>query len=739
MNKVLFPKKDYVKELGRIFKSSKNSQKLVKTLSKYHEKDIAEAITLLTPAERQHIYNVLDEHMIAEIFSYLDDAKDYLEELSLEKAARVVSYMDSDDAVDVLDDLSETKKNEIVEHLDADAKEDVQKLLSYEDDEIGSCMTNNFICIPDNLTIREAMSALVKQAGEHDNISTIYVVNSADKFAGAIDLKDLIIARQNDNLADIISSSYPYVYEHENINECIDKIADYEEDSIPVLTDDGKICGILTATDIVELVDDAMSDDYAKLAGLTSEDDLSEPTLVSIKKRLPWLIILLFLGMAVSSVVGIFESVVAVLPIVICFQSLVLDMAGNVGTQSLAVTIRVLMDETLSAKKKLSLLFKEMKIGFINGASLGIMALVFYLTFNVIGAFLQGILEMGIDQLSRMAEAGLLTLNVNDAIRSLVIDGIFTGVGSVLSFLPIIVTLFFFLSMMEDSGYIARVAFVMDKLLRKIGLSGRSIVPMLIGFGCTVPAVMATRTLTSERDRKMTILLTPFMSCTAKLPIYAFFVSTFFPGKGGLIMSGLYVLGIVVGILIAFLYRGTLFKGEPVPFVMELPNYRLPGAKNVAQLLWEKAKDFLQKAFTVILMATIVVWFLQSFDLHLNLVENSADSILAMIAGALVPILRPLGLGDWRICTALISGFMAKESVVSTLEVLFGGGIASVLTPLSAGVLLVFSLLYTPCVAAVASVKRELGAKWAVGMVFWQCLIAWVVAIITRGIGMLLF
>ena len=370
---------------------------------------------------------------------------------------------------------------------------------------------------------------------------------------------------------------------------------------------------------------------------------------------------------------------------------------------------------------------------------IGIMVLVFYLTFNVIGAFLQGILEMGIDQLSRMAEAGLLALNVNDAIRSLVIDGIFTGVGSVLSFLPIIVTLFFFLSMMEDSGYIARVAFVMDKLLRKIGLSGRSIVPMLIGFGCTVPAVMATRTLTSERDRKMTILLTPFMSCTAKLPIYAFFVSTFFPGKGGLIMSGLYVLGIVVGILIAFLYRGTLFKGEPVPFVMELPNYRLPGAKNVAQLLWEKAKDFLQKAFTVILMATIVVWFLQSFDLHLNLVENSADSILAMIAGALVPILRPLGLGDWRICTALISGFMAKESVVSTLEVLFGGGIASVLTPLSAGVLLVFSLLYTPWVAAVASVKRELGTKWAVGMVFWQCLIAWVVAIITRGIGMLLF
>lgn len=369
----------------------------------------------------------------------------------------------------------------------------------------------------------------------------------------------------------------------------------------------------------------------------------------------------------------------------------------------------------------------------------GIMVLVFYLTFNVIGAWLQGILQLGIDKISVLTDQALTAAHVNHAIHSLVIEGIFTGVGSVLSFLPIIVTLFFFLSLMEDSGYIARVAFVMDKVLRKIGLSGRSIVPMLIGFGCTVPAVMATRTLTSERDRKMTILLTPFMSCTAKLPIYSFFVNAFFPKRGGLIMAGLYLSGIMIGILIAFLYKGTLFKGEPVPFVMELPNYRLPGVKNVAQLLWEKAKDFLQKAFTVILMATIVVWFLQSFDLHLNLVENSADSILAIIAGALVPILRPLGLGDWRICTALISGFMAKESVVSTLEVLFGGGIASVLTPLSAGVLLVFSLLYTPCVAAVASVKRELGTKWAVGMVFWQCLIAWVVAIITRGIGMLLF
>ena len=346
MNKVLFPKKDYVKELGRIFKSSKNSQKLVKTLSKYHEKDIAEAITLLTPAERQHIYNVLDEHMIAEIFSYLDDAKDYLEELSLEKAARVVSYMDSDDAVDVLDDLSETKKNEIVEHLDADAKEDVQKLLSYEDDEIGSCMTNNFICIPDNLTIREAMSALVKQAGEHDNISTIYVVNSADKFAGAIDLKDLIIARQNDNLADIISSSYPYVYEHENINECIDKIADYEEDSIPVLTDDGKICGILTATDIVELVDDAMSDDYAKLAGLTSEDDLSEPTLVSIKKRLPWLIILLFLGMAAGYFGGAIDWLVGMASdtfIAFPFYLLVIVIAFASGAGSHGIFITYLL------------------------------------------------------------------------------------------------------------------------------------------------------------------------------------------------------------------------------------------------------------------------------------------------------------------------------------------------------------------------------------------------------------
>ena len=367
---------------------------------------------------------------------------------------------------------------------------------------------------------------------------------------------------------------------------------------------------------------------------------------------------------------------------------------------------------------------------------IGIMVLVFYLTFNVIGAWLQKILQMGIDAMSDMADTGLTALQVNEAIHSLIIDGIFTGVGSVLSFLPIIVTLFFFLSLMEDSGYIARVAFVMDKLLRKIGLSGRSIVPMLIGFGCTVPAVMATRTLTSERDRKMTILLTPFMSCTAKLPIYSFFVSVFFPGHGALIMAGLYLFGIVMGILVAFLYRSTLFQGEPVPFVMELPNYRLPGTKNVAQLLWEKAKDFLQKAFSVILIATIVVWFLQSFNLRLNMVEDSADSILAVVSSLLVPLFAPLGLGDWRICTALLSGFMAKESVVSTLGILFGGSIGSVLSPVSAVSLLIFSLLYTPCVAAVASIKRELGGKWAVGVVLWQCAVAWIAAFLVRLVCM---
>ena len=363
---------------------------------------------------------------------------------------------------------------------------------------------------------------------------------------------------------------------------------------------------------------------------------------------------------------------------------------------------------------------------------IAIMALVFYLTFNVIGAALQKLLELGIDKLAQVTDAAMAAAKVNGALRSLVIDGIFTGVGSVLSFLPIIVTLFFFLSLMEDSGYIARVAFMMDKLLRKIGLSGRSIVPMLIGFGCTVPAVMATRTLTSERDRKMTILLTPFMSCTAKLPIYAFFVSVFFPKQGGLIMTGLYLFGILVGILVAFLYKGTLFKGEPVPFVMELPNYRLPSPKNVGQLLWEKAKDFLQKAFSVILIATIVVWLLQSFDIHFNMVEDSGGSILAGISGLLVPLFKPLGLGDWRICTSLISGFMAKESVVSTLEVLFGAGIGTVLSPVAAAALLTFSLLYTPCVAAIAAIKRELGMKWAVGVVIWQCAIAWAAALIVK-------
>ena len=367
-----------------------------------------------------------------------------------------------------------------------------------------------------------------------------------------------------------------------------------------------------------------------------------------------------------------------------------------------------------------------------------IMLAMFYLTFNVVGAWLQGILEMGIEALTEMVDAALLAGGVNEAIHGLIIDGIFAGVGSVLSFLPIIVVLFFFLSILEDSGYIARVAFVMDKLLRKIGLSGRSIVPLLIGFGCTVPAVMATRTLPSERDRRMTILLTPFMSCTAKMPIYAFFVNAFFPGHGGLIMGGLYFLGIFVGILIALIYRKVLFKGEAVPFVMELPNYRMPAAKNVGQLLWDKAKDFLQRAFSVILVATIVIWFLQSFDFRLNMVTDSQNSIMAAIAGIMVPIFQPLGIGDWRICTSLISGFMAKESVVSTMEILFAGNVEGALTSLSAAVMLVFSLLYTPCVAAIAAVKREMGGKWAAGVVVWQCVIAWIVALIVRLIGIAL-
>ena len=367
-----------------------------------------------------------------------------------------------------------------------------------------------------------------------------------------------------------------------------------------------------------------------------------------------------------------------------------------------------------------------------------IMALVFFLTFSVIGAWLQDLLAAGIGWLTNVIDAALTASHINEAIHSLIIDGIFEGVGSVLSFLPIIVTLFFFLSLLEDSGYIARVAFFMDKLLRKIGLSGRSIVPMLIGFGCTVPAVMSTRTLPSDRDRRMTILLTPFMSCTAKLPIYAFFVSAFFPTRGWLVMTGLYLLGILIGILVALLFKNTLFRGEAVPFVMELPNYRLPSARNVLQLLWEKAKDFLQRAFSVILIATIVVWFLKSFDLHFNLVADSHASILAMISGWLVPLLRPIGLGDWRICTSLISGFMAKESVVSVMEVLFAAdGVSSILRPLSAASMLVFSLLYTPCVAAIAAIRRELGRRWAVGVVFWQCGIAWLCALLVRLVGLL--
>lgn len=354
-----------------------------------------------------------------------------------------------------------------------------------------------------------------------------------------------------------------------------------------------------------------------------------------------------------------------------------------------------------------------------------IMAAVFYLTFNVIGAFLQTVLEIGIEKLTILISNLMNMANVNETIQNLVIEGIFGGVGSVLSFLPIVVTLFFFLSILEDSGYIARVAFFMDKLLRKIGLSGKSIVSMLIGFGCTVPAVMSTRTLPSRRDRRMTILLTPFMSCTAKLPIYAFFVSAFFPNKGGLIMTGLYFLGIVVGIFVALIFKSTIFKGEAVPFVMELPNYRMPGLKNVAQLLWEKAKDFITKAFTVILLATIVVWFLQSFDFRLNLVTDSSTSIMAKISSLIAPIFKPIGLGDWRIVTSFISGFMAKESVVSTMEILFGTGITVALTKQAAASMLVFSLLYTPCVAAIAAIKRELGAKWAVSVVFFQCAIAW--------------
>ena len=365
---------------------------------------------------------------------------------------------------------------------------------------------------------------------------------------------------------------------------------------------------------------------------------------------------------------------------------------------------------------------------------IGIMGLVFFLTFGVIGAFLSDLLDLGITSLGNLVDGLMTSWNVNQALHSLVIDGIFNGVGSVLSFLPIIVTLFFFLSLLEDSGYMARVAFVMDKLLRKIGLSGRSIVPMLIGFGCTVPGVMASRTLPSERDRKMTILLTPFMSCSAKLPIYAFFAAAFFPEHGALVMIALYFGGILMGILMALLMGHTMFSGEAVPFVMELPNYRLPGAKNVGHLLWDKAKDFLQRAFTVIFLATMVIWFLQSFNLHLNMVSDSRDSILAMVAGVIAPLFAPMGLADWRISTALITGFLAKESVVSTLSILFGStaALTSDITPLSAASLLVFCLLYTPCVAAIASIRRELGRKWAITVVVTQCVLAWLFAFLIR-------
>lgn len=374
-------------------------------------------------------------------------------------------------------------------------------------------------------------------------------------------------------------------------------------------------------------------------------------------------------------------------------------------------------------------------------AFIGIMGIVFFLTFNVIGSFLQGILENGVSIITNYVDTLLTQAQINVALHSLIIDGIFNGVGTVLSFLPIIVTLFFFLSILEDSGYMARVAFIMDKLLRKIGLSGRSIVPMLIGFGCTVPGVMASRTLSSRRDRQMTIILTPFMSCSAKLPIYAFFTSVFFPGKGALVMIFLYVFGILTGIIFALILKGSLFKGEPVPFVMELPNYRMPGAKNVCQLLWEKAKDFLQRAFTVIFVATIVIWFLQTFDLRFNIVTESKDSILAILAGYIAPIFNPLGFGDWRISTALISGFMAKESVVSTLSILYGSTqslLMSLTTPAALS-LLIFCLLYTPCIAAIAAIKRELNGKWALIVVFGQCLIAWLASFVVYHLILLVF
>ena len=411
-----------------------------------------------------------------------------------------------------------------------------------------------------------------------------------------------------------------------------------------------------------------------------------------------------------------------------------LDRAAAIAHMRFDFIERV-CDETVVKPKESKEHLRSMKIDRILTGKytaipcfVGIMGLVFFLTFSVIGAFLQNLLDMGITALGGMVDRWMTAANVSDVIHSLVIDGVFNGVGSVLSFLPVIVTLFFFLSLLEDSGYMARVAFVMDKLLRKIGLSGRSIVPM---------GVMASRTLPSERDRKMTIMLTPFMSCSAKLPIYAFFTAAFFPEHGAIVMIALYFGGIVMGILMALLMRRTLFSGEAVPFVMELPNYRMPGAKNVGHLLWDKAKDFLQRAFTVIFVATLVIWFLQTFNAHLSIVEDSKDSILAMVASVAAPIFRPMGFGDWRISTALITGFMAKESVVSTLSVLFGNTatLLSCITPLSAASLLVFCLLYTPCVAAIASIKRELGGKWAVGVVIGQCVIAWLAAFVVYLVG----
>ena len=423
-----------------------------------------------------------------------------------------------------------------------------------------------------------------------------------------------------------------------------------------------------------------------------------------------------------------------------------LDRSSAIAKMRFDFILRICADTVVKPHESLESIRSKKIDSILTGrytgipAFIGIMGIVFWLTFGVIGAGLQTLLEQLIGLLTVAVDEALASAGVNAALHSLIIDGIFNGIGSVLSFLPIIVTLFFFLSMLEDSGYMARVAFIMDKLLRKLGLSGRSIVPLLIGFGCTVPGVMAARTLPSERDRKMTILLTPFMSCSAKLPIYAFFTAVFFPQHGALVMIGLYLLGILAGILAAFIFRGTLFKGEPVPFVMELPNYRMPGAKNVGHLLWDKARDFLERAFTIIFVATIVVWFLQSFDMHFNMVSDAGDSILAMAAGAIAPIFGPLGFGDWRISTALITGFMAKESVVSTLNVLFGStaNLLSAISTAEALSLLVFCLLYTPCVAAVSSVKRELGGGWAIFVVIGQCAIAWIAAFIIHLLALAL-